>query len=81
MSSNYILDMYSTGFIPITLNKLRKQQGLQSQLLSNNCNSNIILVKKPSINCPNKYPIPAIGLGYGNQVSNSCQCLSTIEPP
>ena len=75
---------YTTGFIPLSNDQTRKSQGLQSQLVSNSCVTELVhssldsLATKPNEESLNNimYPSKAVKLNYDlPKVPKNASCL------
>lgn len=76
-------DMYKTGPIPFQDTNRRLKQGLQSQLLSNNCaKCDIVNQKSGCISCDiGLYPAQQVHWNYGiPEIPRNCPCLVYLQP-
>jgi hypothetical protein len=80
MNKNYIRNpsLFQTGMLPNTTQS-RRLQGLQSQEISNNCNSAGCCSAVCNNTC--MYPFPSIDVNYCiNKIPKQCPCLRYVSP-
>ncbi len=76
---NYLVSpkLYCAGYLPKSaITTIRQKQGVQSQLLANNCSiSNTQSCNK------NMYPINLLTTEYSNSISDNCKCTYHLKSP